>query len=108
MRSYCRCRLRCRTQRELVKEIISQGGSAEALTADVSSAEDVKRVVDRAMARWHRVNILFNNAGIVAGGKVHTLTEEEWDRSFAVNVRSMFLFSRAIVPFFCGKGAGLF
>ncbi|MEO6964481.1 MAG: glucose 1-dehydrogenase [Acidobacteriaceae bacterium] len=91
----------------LVEEIRSQGGSAEALTADVASAQDVERVVQQTGAVSNRIDILFNNAGIVAGGKVHTLTEEDWDRSFAINVKSMFLFSRAVVPWFLKQGDGV-
>ncbi len=91
----------------LVEEIRRNGGIAEALTADVSSAEEVERAVQQVMARWNKVDILFNNAGIVGGGKIHTLTEEEWDRSFAINVKSMFLFSRAVIPAFLQQGGGV-
>ena len=92
---------------ELVQEIQSNGGTAEAFTADVSSARDVEDVVRRIGERWNRVDILFNNAGIVTGGKVHTLEEEGWDRAFAINVKSMFLLSRAIIPMFLEQGGGV-
>ncbi len=92
---------------KLVEEIRSLGGIAEALTADVASAQDVQRVVQQIISKWNKVDILFNNAGIVPGGKIHTLTEEEWDRSFAINVKSMFLFSRAVIPSFLQHGGGV-
>ena len=92
---------------EAVEEIRAGGGTAEAFTADVSSASAVEDVVRQVRDRWNRVDILFNNAGIVTGGKVHTLQEEEWDRVFAVNVKSMFLFSRAVLPLFLAHGAGV-
>ena len=92
---------------KLVEEIRSLGGAAEALTTDVSSAQDVERAVRQILSKWQRVDILFNNAGIVTGGKIHTLTEEEWDRSFAINVRSMFLFSRVVIPSFLQHGGGV-
>jgi NAD(P)-dependent dehydrogenase (short-subunit alcohol dehydrogenase family) len=92
---------------KLVEDIRSFGGTAEALTADVASAKDVERVVQQVFSKWHRVDILFNNAGIVPGKKVHTLTEEEWDRAFAINVKSMFLFSRAVIPSFLQQGGGV-
>lgn len=92
---------------KVVEEVRSQGGNAEAYTADVSSARDVEEVVHRIKQRWGRVDILFNNAGIVTGGKVHTLEEEEWDRAFAINMKSMFLLSRAIVPIFLEQGGGV-
>ena len=81
---------------ELVEEIRSQVGCAEALTADVSSAQDVERVIRDVAAHSKKIDILFNNAGLVTSGKVHTLQEEEWDRVFSVNVKSMFLFTRAL------------
>jgi NAD(P)-dependent dehydrogenase (short-subunit alcohol dehydrogenase family) len=92
---------------KLVEEIRGFGGSAEAFTADVASASDVDRVVQQVLSKWHRVDILFNNAGIVPGKKVHTLTEEEWDRAFAINVKSMYLFSRAVIPSFLQQGGGV-
>ena len=92
---------------KMVEEIRSAGGSAEALTADVASAADVDRVVQQTLSKWQRVDILFNNAGIVPGKKVHTLTEEEWDRAFAINVKSMYLFSRAVIPSFLQQGGGV-
>ncbi len=92
---------------ELVQEIQSKGGSAEAFTADVASTRDVEDVARQIQQRWKRVDILFNNAGIVTGGKVHTLEEEEWDRAFAINVKSMFLLSRAIIPMFLEQGGGV-
>lgn len=93
--------------RKLVEEIRSLGGVAEALTADVASSQDVERVVQQILSQWQRVDILFNNAGIVPGGKVHTLTEDAWDRAFAINVKSMFLFSRAVIPSFLQHGGGV-
>lgn len=92
---------------ELVEEILSQGGAAMAVTADVSSAGDVETAVSQIHDRWKRIDILFNNAGIVTGGKVHTLQEEEWDRVFSINVKSMFLFSRAVLPLFLKQGGGV-
>lgn len=92
---------------KLVEEIRGLAGTAEAFTANVASAQDVERVVQQIISKWNRVDILFNNAGIVPGGKVHTLTEEEWDRSFAINVKSMFLFSRAVIPSFLQHGGGV-
>ncbi len=92
---------------QLVEEIRTCGGNAESFIADVSSGDEVTYAVRRIKQRWNRVDILFNNAGIVTGGKVHTLNEEEWDRAFAVNMKSMFLLSRAIIPMFLEQGGGV-
>ncbi len=92
---------------KLVEEIRSASGTAEAFTADVASAKEVDLVVQQVLSKWQRVDILFNNAGIVPGKKVHMLTEEEWDRAFAINVKSMYLFSRAVIPSFFQQGGGV-
>ncbi|HWF67084.1 MAG TPA: glucose 1-dehydrogenase [Acidobacteriaceae bacterium] len=92
---------------EIVEQIRSAGGDAQAFIADVSSARDIENVRDKVKKQWGRVDILFNNAGIVTGGKVHTLDEEEWDRAFAINMKSMFLLSRAIIPMFLEQGGGV-
>jgi NAD(P)-dependent dehydrogenase (short-subunit alcohol dehydrogenase family) len=92
---------------ELIEEIRNNGGDAEAFVADVSSAGEIENAVSQIKQRWNRVDILFNNAGIVTGGKVHTLQEEEWDRAFAINMKSMFLLSRAVIPMFLEQGGGV-
>ena len=92
---------------KLVEEIRSASGTAEAFTADVASAKEVDLVVQQVLSKWQRVDILFNNAGIVPAKKVHTLTEDEWDRAFAINVKSMYLFSRAVIPSFLQQGGGV-
>ena len=81
-------------------------GIALGLQADVSSADQVKNVVDRTLNEYDHIDILFNNAGIVTGGKMHTLEERQWDRIFNVNVKSIFLFSRAVVPHMLLQGGG--
>ena len=91
----------------LVKEIHSAGGEAEAIVADVSYAEDVERCVQRALSRFGRIDILFNNAGIVVPGKIHEIRETDWDRSMDVNVKSMYLMCRSVVPVFRKQGGGV-
>lgn len=92
---------------ELVKEIHSAGGEAEAIVADVSNAEDVERCVQKALSRFGRIDILFNNAGIVVPGKIHEISETDWDRSIGVNVKSMYLMCRSVVPLFQKQGGGV-
>lgn len=92
---------------ELVREICQHDGRAEALIADVSQTSEVEKVVSHVAARWQRIDILFNNAGVVPSGKAHTIGEADWDRVFAVNVKSMFLFSKAVIPMFLRQGGGI-
>ena len=91
----------------LAQEIHSTGGAAEAIVADVSNAEDVERSVQTALKRFGRIDILFNNAGIVVPGKIHEISETDWDRSMGVNVKSMYLMCRSVVPLFRKQGGGV-
>jgi len=74
--------------------------------ADVTRHEEIKNVVDTALNEYGIIDILINNAGIAPQGTVETLTEEVWDRAFAVNVKSMFLFSKYVVPVMRKNGGG--
>jgi len=91
----------------LVKEIRSTGGTAEAIVADVSSAADVERCVQTSLGRFGRIDILFNNAGIVVPGRIHEVSEADWDRSMDVNVKSMYMMCRSVVPLFQKQGSGV-
>lgn len=75
--------------------------------ADVSRGEDVKRVIQDGVARFGRIDIVFNNAGIVPPGKVDAIGEEQWDRAMAINVKSMYLFCHGLIPHFRERGGGV-
>ncbi len=91
----------------LTEELRRAGGTVLALQADVSRAADVERVVAAAVQNYGAVHILFSNAGIVPHGKIHETTEAEWDRAMAVNVKSMYLMSHAVVPIFLKQRRGV-
>jgi NAD(P)-dependent dehydrogenase (short-subunit alcohol dehydrogenase family) len=79
------------------------------LTADVSSEADVQRLADEALAECGRIDILVNNAGLYASLEMRAFDEiplEEWRRVMDVNVASMFLMCRAVVPIMRGRGGG--
>jgi NAD(P)-dependent dehydrogenase (short-subunit alcohol dehydrogenase family) len=86
-----------------IKEI---GGVGLALQADVSQAEDVKRLVGRTIEAYGRVDILVNNAGISGMGRIHEHDVETWDRVMAVNLRGPFLTARAALPLMREQGGG--
>jgi len=88
-------------------EIRRAGYTAESFACDVSIEEEVETAVQQILKRFGRIDILFNNAGIVTGGKIHEVTTAAWDSCFAVNVRSMFLFCHAVIPVFLKQGAGV-
>lgn len=78
-----------------------------AVQADVSRSADVQRAVQAALEKFVRIDILFNNAGTVPVGKIDAVTEEQWDRAMDVNLKSMYLFSHAVVPLFRKQGGGV-
>jgi NAD(P)-dependent dehydrogenase (short-subunit alcohol dehydrogenase family) len=79
------------------------------IQADVSSEEDVERMVSEALERNGRIDILVNNAGLYASLEMRAFTEiplDEWNRVMEVNVASMFLTCRAVVPVMRDHGGG--
>jgi NAD(P)-dependent dehydrogenase (short-subunit alcohol dehydrogenase family) len=89
-----------------VAAICAQGNEAFFARADVSNEADVKRVIELAIARWGRIDILFNNAGIVMVKSVEEMTGDEWDRVMAVNVKGAFLAIKHAVPHMRRGGGG--
>ena len=79
------------------------------IRADVSSEDDVSQMVEEALERNGRIDILVNNAGLYASLEMRPFTEiplEEWNRVMEVNVASMFLTARAVVPVMREQGGG--
>ena len=88
------------------EEIRGTGGRAIAVTADVSSEQDVQAAVERAVREFGSLHILFNNAGIIRRTSVLGGAIEEWDRVVAVNLRGVFLMSRFAIPHIAESGGG--
>jgi 3-oxoacyl-[acyl-carrier protein] reductase len=74
------------------------GRKAVAVPGDVSREEDVRRVVDAALARFGRIDVLVNNAGVMVRGRFVELPIDRYDEMFAVNVRGTMLCIRAVAP----------
>ena len=91
---------------EIVGNIDERGGKAVFLKGDVSDAAFCSRIVDEAVARFGGLDILFNNAGIIRRADALTLSEADWDRVMDVNVKSVFLLSRAAIPEMVRRGGG--
>ena len=84
------------------------GDSAIAVVADVSKNSDVEAMIQQSVAQWGRLDILVNNAGTTHRNKPMTeVTEEEFDRIFSVNVKSVFLTARHGVPLMKEQGQGV-
>ena len=78
--------------------ITSEGGEASIFTADVTKQEDCQAMVNTAIKRYGRLDILHNNVGIDSKGTIVDLDLDEWDRVMEVNLKSMMLTSRFAVP----------
>jgi 3-oxoacyl-[acyl-carrier protein] reductase len=84
------------------------GRKAFAVTCDVSKAKSVDKAVARVIAKFGRLDIVVNNAGTTHRNMPMTdVTEEEFDRVFAVNVKSIYLMTKATVPHFREHGGGV-
>ena len=94
---------------EAAREVASQiGNSAFAMEADVSIDRDVSIMVKEALDRWGQLDILVNNAGTTHRNQPMTeVTEEEYERIFAVNVKSVYLSAKHIVPVMKKQGFGV-
>jgi NAD(P)-dependent dehydrogenase (short-subunit alcohol dehydrogenase family) len=87
-------------------EITRGGGLAIFEPAEVARATDCRRVVERAIREFGRIDILFNNAGIIRRSTILDLSEEDWERVMAVNVKSIYLLSREVIPHMQKQGGG--
>ena len=91
---------------ETKRIIETEGGICEAVSGNVSRAEDVAAIVDACLQTFGRVDVLHKNVGIVeVGGPVET-TEESWDRVNDVNLKSMFLTCKQVLPHMERQGKG--
>lgn len=92
---------------EAAKSLVAEGHEAVFASVDVTREKEIERMVAETADRWGRIDILFNNAGVVLVKSIDTMTEEEWDRVMAINVKATFLACKHVVPCMrkLGKGA---
>jgi 3-oxoacyl-[acyl-carrier protein] reductase len=101
--------LAARNQSELedaAREVEAAGGRGLVLPTDVSDPDQAARLSGDTVAKLGRLDILVNNAGIGARGRVDELSIADWDRVFGVNLRGVFLVTRAAVPWMRKQGGG--
>ena len=87
--------------------IIHDGGRAIFVRCDVTRAADCQSAVRQTVEKLGKLDILFNNAGIIRRASVLETSEEEWDRIMATNVRSVFLLSKYAIPIMAEAGSGV-
>ncbi len=89
-----------------VAEITAAGGTAVAIACDVSNATQVQSAVDQTYATFGPVTVLFNHAGTIVIKPFLETTEEDWDWLHDINVKSMFLMTKAVLPQMIAAGGG--
>jgi dihydroanticapsin dehydrogenase len=83
---------------KVAEQIRAEGGQAEFVRTDVTKAEEVRRMVATAVERYGTIDILSSNVGVVVGNPVADVSEEEWEQIMAVNLKSMFLCAKNVIP----------
>jgi NAD(P)-dependent dehydrogenase (short-subunit alcohol dehydrogenase family) len=89
-----------------VDQIEASGGRGAAHAVDVTDQVQTESLARWAAGRFGQIDVLFNNAGISGVGSIEETSPELFDRVMAVNVRGVYLMSRAVVPYMVGKGSG--
>ena len=91
----------------VVNEITQAGGSASFFRADLTREEECRRVIDETRERQGRLDILFTNAGAFVGKLLHESSNDDFDRVFDINVRSVFWLSKYAIPHMLEAGRGV-
>lgn len=92
---------------ETLRLLKQAGGEGIYIQGDVSKDADARRMVDETVKTFGRINVLVNNAGIVLPGRIDNTSEEDWDRTMAVNLRGPFLVSKYTIPVMRRNGGGV-
>lgn len=95
-----------RDGKRLERAALEIGGDCVAVNADVSSFSDVEKMVSAALEKFGRINILVNNAAVLLPGTTESISEEDFDQTFNINVRGLWLVTRAVLPHMRAAGGG--
>ena len=87
-------------------EVEKRGGQALPVACDISKSSDVERMVEDVLKAFGRIDLLVNNAGIIRRGTIETVTEEDWDRVIAINLKGTFNCCKAVVGPMKRQGSG--
>ena len=92
--------------KQVAAAIAQDGGKALSVEADVSKVADIRRMIQATVDGFGGLDILVNNAGILHLTAIEDITEEEWDRIMAVNLKSVFFSIQQVLPFMKEKKGG--
>lgn len=91
---------------KLVEEIVAAGGQAAFQVVDVASRESVQALVDFAVQRFGRIDVLFNNAGVMTLAPLNALKVDEWEKIVDVNIKGVLYGIAAALPLMEAQGSG--
>ena len=100
------CDVDAESVKQLADHVIKIGGRVIQLKADVTSEEDIAKVVQATIDQWGKVDILVNNAGVTQPVKVLDTSVADWDRVVNVNLKGTFICSKAVLPNMIKNGYG--
>ena len=90
-----------------IAQVRAHGRKALAVKADMTSEEDIKKMVENTVKEFGKIDILINNAGTAAGfGKIHEINTGEWDFNISVNLRGPFLCMKYTIPYMLENKGG--
>lgn len=92
--------------KDAAEEIKSLGRKAEFFRCDVTSNSDCKKTTEDVYQEFGKIDILFNNAGVIRRKNIVELSEEEWDLVLNVNLKAIYLLSRHVIPRMVDRGGG--
>lgn len=87
--------------------ISALGGACRFIQADHTDPAACSRVVEHTLAEFGRIDVLFNNAGIVTKGTAETVSEEDWQATLSINVTAVWRMSRLVIPIMRRQGGGV-
>ena len=91
---------------EVVKEIMSRGGNAAAMQADITSLPEVEKMVDSLYEQFGRIDILVNNAGVTKDELLISMTPEDWDSVIKTNLGGLFNCTKAVAKYMMVQKSG--
>jgi len=92
---------------ETLRLVKLAGGEGIYVQGDVSRDADARRIVEETVRAFGRIDVLVNNAGVVFPGRVDNTSEDDWDRTMAVNLKGAFLVSKCVIPEMRKGGGGV-
>lgn len=101
------CDINAAAMEDTVAKIEAAGGKALGYKIDVTKKDEIEAMVKVVMAKWGRIDVLVNNAGIIQDGQLSKMTDEQFDRVISINLRGTYLCARAVVDIMIAQGAGV-